>query len=71
MALTKGLQIDIEHWDQHWNIENIDIDIDIVLNSMFQSQYIEKLLNVFNVSMFLNFFHFFPIFLIFLVKKEG
>ena len=26
---TKGLQIDIEHWDQHWNIENIDIDIDI------------------------------------------
>ena len=25
----KGLQINIEHWDKHWNIEKIDIDIDI------------------------------------------
>jgi len=40
-------------------------NIDIVWNSMFQSQYIEKLLNVLNVSMFLNFIHFFPFFYIF------
>ena len=24
----KGLQIYIEHWDQHWNIEKFDIDIE-------------------------------------------
>ncbi len=64
---TKGLQIDIEHWVSHWNIEKIDIDIDteylfnvlifhidIELNSMFEIQYIKKLLNIFNVSMCLN-----------------
>jgi len=42
---------------------------------MFQSPYIEKLLNVFNVSMFLDVSQFFPIFpnffQFFLVKKEG
>ncbi len=70
----KGLQIDIEHWVSHWNIEKIDIDIeylfnvlifhiDIELNSMFEIQYIEKLLNVFNVSMCFNVSQCFTIFL--------
>jgi len=72
----KGLQIDIEHWVSHWNIEKIDIDIDIEylfnvlifhidieLNSMFEIQYIEKLLNVFNVSMLLNVAQCFSMFL--------
>jgi len=50
------------------NIEKIDIDIELVFNglifnidsvsiSVFKFQYNEKLLNVFNVSMFLNFFN--------------
>ncbi len=73
---VKGLQIDIEHWVSHWNIEKIDIDIDIEylfnvlifhidieLNSMFEIQYIEKQLNVFNVSMFLNVSQYLSIFL--------
>ncbi len=73
---TKGLQIDIEHWVSHWNIEKIDIDIDIEylfnvfifhidieFNSIFEIQYIEKLLNVFNVSILLNFSQYFSMFL--------
>jgi len=36
-------------------------NIDIASNSMFQNQYIKKLLNVFNVSMFLNFIQFFQL----------
>ncbi len=61
------LKSKLKHWDQHWNIKKIDINIDIEymfdvlifyidieLNLMFKDQSIDKVLNIFNTSMHWN-----------------